>query len=75
MNESINEKLKRILNEKHQQFEEILKLKSDLDEEKNRSKISKEQISNSIDLQNESCDFEQQSNWKYILNKNVSLFL
>ncbi len=62
MNESINEKLKRILNEKHQQFEEILKLKSDLDEEKNRSKISKEQISNSIDLQNESCDFEQQSN-------------
>ncbi len=62
MNESINEKLKRILDEKHQQFEEILKLKSDLDEEKNRSKISKEQISNSIDLQNESCDFEQQSN-------------
>jgi hypothetical protein len=62
VNESINEKLKRILNEKHQQFEEILKLKSDLDEEKNRSKISKEQISNSIDLQNESCDFEQQSN-------------
>jgi hypothetical protein len=62
VNESINEKLKRILNEKHQQFEEILKLKSDLDEEKNRSKISKEQISNSIDLHNESCDFEQQSN-------------
>jgi hypothetical protein len=62
VNESINEKLKRILDEKHQQFEEILKLKSDLDEEKNRSKISKEQISNSIDLQNESCDFEQQSN-------------
>jgi hypothetical protein len=62
-NESINEKLKRILNEKYQQFEEIIKLKSDLEDEKNRSKIFKEQIPDSIDLHNEIYDFEQQSKY------------
>jgi hypothetical protein len=61
LNEPINEKLKRILNEKHQQFKEILKLKSDLEEEKNRSKTFKAQIPDSIDLHNEIYDFEQQS--------------
>ena len=41
---SIDEKLKRILNEKRDQFEQILKLKSELDEEKNRLRTLEKQI-------------------------------
>jgi DNA repair exonuclease SbcCD ATPase subunit len=41
---SIDEKLKRILNEKREQFEQIVKLKSELDEEKNRLRTLEKQI-------------------------------
>ena len=41
---SIDEKLKRILNEKREQFEQIVKLKSELDEEKNRLRTVEKQI-------------------------------
>jgi chromosome segregation ATPase len=41
---SIDDKLKRILNEKREQFEQIVKLKSELDEEKNRLRTLEKQI-------------------------------
>jgi hypothetical protein len=41
---TIDEKLKRILNEKREQFEQIVKLKSELDEEKNRLRTVEKQI-------------------------------
>jgi chromosome segregation ATPase len=41
---SIYDKLKRILNEKREQFEQIVKLKSELDEEKNRLRTLEKQI-------------------------------
>ncbi|CAM2701894.1 unnamed protein product [Rotaria socialis] len=41
---SIDEKLKRILNEKREQFEQIVKLKSELDEEKNRLRTLEKQL-------------------------------
>ncbi|CAF3472560.1 unnamed protein product [Rotaria sp. Silwood1] len=41
---SIDEKLKRILNEKREQFEQIVKLKSELDEEKTRLRTLEKQI-------------------------------
>ena len=41
---SIDDKLKRILNEKREQFEQIVKLKSELDEEKNRLRTFEKQI-------------------------------
>ncbi len=55
------------MNDKYQQYQQIIKLKTDLDEEKNRFTIFKEQIPNSIDLHhqnlnNNNCDSEQQSN-------------
>ncbi|CAF0809428.1 unnamed protein product [Rotaria sordida] len=64
LNKSINENLKRILNEKYEQFEQIIKLKLELDEAKNRLKILKESIPNSIDLHHQNinnvCDCDQQ---------------
>ncbi|CAF4436658.1 unnamed protein product, partial [Rotaria sp. Silwood2] len=63
-NRSINEKLKRILNEKYEQVEQIIKLKLELDEAKNLLRILKEQTPNSIDLHHQNinniCDCEQQ---------------
>ncbi|CAF3944729.1 unnamed protein product, partial [Rotaria magnacalcarata] len=41
---SIDEKLKRILNEKREHFEQIVKLKSELDEEKNRLRTLEKQL-------------------------------
>lgn len=41
---SIDEKLKRILNEKREQFEQIVKLKSELDEEKTRLRTLEKQV-------------------------------
>jgi hypothetical protein len=72
---SIDEKLKRILTEKREQFEQIVKLKSELDNEKNRLKTLEKQIPNSIDLHsyniNNHCDLEQQSKKKKKVNKTI----
>ncbi|CAF1205039.1 unnamed protein product [Rotaria sordida] len=60
---SIDEKLKRILNEKREQFEQIVKLKSELDEEKNRLRTLEKQIPRFNDPNqniNGSTDSEQQ---------------
>jgi chromosome segregation ATPase len=59
---SIDEKLKRILNEKREQFEQIVKLKSELDEEKTRLRTLEKQIPKFNDSQNVngSIDSEQQ---------------
>jgi chromosome segregation ATPase len=59
---SIDEKLKRILNEKREQFEQIVKLKSELDEEKNRLRTLERQIPkfNESPNVNSSIDSEQQ---------------
>ncbi len=63
--ESMDEKLKRILNEKREQYEEMIRLKSELDEEKIRLRRLKEQRPNSMDLHNQNMndvgDLEQQS--------------
>jgi predicted nuclease with TOPRIM domain len=59
---SIDEKLKRILNEKREQFEQIVKLKSELDEEKNRLKTLEKQMPKFNETQNtnNANDSEQQ---------------
>lgn len=60
---SIDEKLKRILNEKREQFEQIVKLKSELDEEKTRLRTLEKQIPKFNDSHqnlNGSLDSEQQ---------------
>lgn len=59
---SIDEKLKRILNEKREQFEQIVKLKSELDEEKTRLHTLQKQIPKFNEPQNTngSIDSEQQ---------------
>jgi len=61
----MDEKLKRILNEKREQYEEMIRLKSELDEEKIRLRRLKEQRPNSMDLHNQNMndvgDLEQQS--------------
>jgi len=61
----MDDKLKRILNEKREQYEEMIRLKSELDEEKIRLRRLKEQRPNSMDLHNQNmndvCDLEQQS--------------
>lgn len=59
---SIDEKLKRILNEKREQFEQIVKLKSELEEEKNRLRTLEKQIPKFNDAQNinGAIDAEQQ---------------
>ncbi|CAF4990152.1 unnamed protein product, partial [Rotaria sp. Silwood1] len=63
-NRSINEKLKKILSEKHQQIEQINRLKLELDETNHHLRILKQHIPNSIDLHNQNinnaCDCEQQ---------------
>ncbi|CAF1081650.1 unnamed protein product [Adineta steineri] len=72
-NGSIDEKFKRILNEKHEQYDELLKLKSELDEEKTRLRILTESRSDSLELHNQNmndeCDSEQQKQlMKEIMN-------
>jgi len=60
---SIDEKLKRILNEKREQFEQIVKLKSELEEEKSRLRTLERQLPKFHDVQqnqNSSTDSEQQ---------------
>jgi chromosome segregation ATPase len=59
---SIDEKLKRILNEKREQFDQIVKLKSELDEERNRLRTLEKQIPKFHEPQNvnNSIDSEQQ---------------
>lgn len=59
---SIDEKLKRILNEKREQFEQIVKLKSELEEEKTRLRTFEKQIPKINDTQtiNGATDSEQQ---------------
>lgn len=59
---SIDEKLKRILNEKREQFEQIVKLKSELEEEKTRLRTLEKQIPKIHDSQNTNgaLDSEQQ---------------
>ena len=59
---TIDEKLKRILNEKREQFEHIVKLKSELDEEKTRLRTLEKQIPKINDSQNTNgaIDSEQQ---------------
>lgn len=59
---SIDEKLKRILNEKREQFEQIVKLKSELDEEKSRLRTLERQIPKINESQNlnGATDSEQQ---------------
>jgi DNA repair exonuclease SbcCD ATPase subunit len=59
---SIDDKLKRILNEKREQIEQIIKLKSELDEEKTRLRTLEKQIPKFNDTQNinNSIDSEQQ---------------
>ncbi|CAF4457406.1 unnamed protein product, partial [Rotaria sp. Silwood2] len=60
---SIDEKLKRILNEKREQFEQIVKLKSELDEEKTRLRTLEKQIPKFNDTNqnvNSQTDSEQQ---------------
>ncbi|CAF3823618.1 unnamed protein product [Adineta steineri] len=60
---SIDEKLKRILNEKREQFEHIVKLKSELDEEKTRLRTLERQLpklSDSQHNQNGALDSEHQ---------------
>lgn len=60
---SIDEKLKRILNEKREQYEQIVKLKSELDEERNRLRTLEKQIPKLNDSHqnlNGSTDSEQQ---------------
>ena len=62
-NGSIDEKFKRILNEKREQLEEIVKLKFELDEERTRYRSLKEQmpkLNDSNQNVNGSIDFEQQ---------------
>ncbi|CAF1275464.1 unnamed protein product [Adineta steineri] len=72
-NGSIDEKFKRILNEKHEQYDELLKLKSELDEEKTRLRVLTESRSDSLELHNQNmndeCDSEQQKQlMKEIMN-------
>ena len=60
---SIDNKLKRILNEKREQFEQIVKLKSELEEEKNRLRALEKQIpklNDSHQNSNNAIDSEQQ---------------
>lgn len=62
--QSIDEKLKRILNEKFELIEELNKLKADFDEQKARYQFLKEQTPHETDFhqQNEDFNSEQQSN-------------
>lgn len=70
---SIDEKLKRILNEKREQYEQIVKLKSELDEERTRLRSLEKQIPKSNDLHqnvNGSVDSDQQ---KHMLKEITDL--
>lgn len=60
---SIDEKLKRILNEKREQFDQIVKLKSELDEERTRLRTFEKQLpkfNESQQHQNTAIETEQQ---------------
>lgn len=65
VNNCIDAKLKSILNQRHKQHEEIIQLKSELDEAKYNLRELKEQIPNSINFHHPNagcmCDSEQQS--------------
>ena len=61
-NGSIDQKLERILHEKCEEYEELKKLRSELDEEKTRSKKVNEFRINLNESPNDTCDSEQQSN-------------
>ena len=70
--------MKRILDEKQQQLEQIAKLKSEFDEEKKRSKLLEKQKPNAVDLPNQNindlCNFEQQSNYEIFYYKKKHSF-
>ncbi|CAF0904324.1 unnamed protein product [Adineta ricciae] len=69
-NGSIDQKLERILHEKCEEYEELMKLRSELDEEKTRSKKVNEFRINLNESPNDTCDSEQQ---KQLIKEITSL--